>query len=65
MTTGFVYDLPRSVRPSTPLSEENITQVQVVFERSPTTSTLQASRESGLSLYIIHIVLNTDLSFHV
>jgi len=54
---------PRSGRPSTSRSEENVAFVRDMFIRSPRKSTRQAARESGLWRHTVRTVLKKDLNF--
>lgn len=63
MDTGSVADRRRSGRPRAARTPANVNAVQDMFNRSPTLSIRQASRQSGLSVGTVHSILRKDLSF--
>ena len=62
MTTGSVLDSARSGRPSTK-SDADVELVREMFDRSPSKSTRQAARESGICRHTILNVLHEDLRY--
>ncbi|KAJ4426204.1 hypothetical protein ANN_27013 [Periplaneta americana] len=61
MTTGLVKDTGKTGRPLMSQSEENVTIVQEMFNRSPAKSTCQAAHESRLTRYAVCQVLQKEL----
>jgi hypothetical protein len=54
---------PRSGRPSTSRSEENVAFERDIFIRSLHKSTRQAAHKSGLSRHMVRTMLKKDLNF--
>lgn len=61
--SGSVKDKKRSGRRPTASREENVNNVQAMFERSPKKSVRQGARESGLTRYAVNKILKKILNF--
>ena len=59
--TGSVVDLPRSGRPRTGQSDENIATVQAIVDETPKTSSRSLTRQSGIKRGTILNILKKDL----
>jgi transposase len=57
--TGSVADLPRSGRPRSARSKENLQTVVQAFVQSPSKSIRRASRELEISRSSLHLMLHT------
>ena len=62
--TGSVHDLPRSGRPRTGRSTDNIAAVSESVRESPSTSVRHRSQELGISRATVHRILKIDLQPH-
>lgn len=62
--TGSVHDLPRSGRPRSARSEENIAAVSASVADSPSTSIRHRGQELGIARSSLHRILRIDLHLH-
>lgn len=61
--TGSVADRPRSGRPRSGRSDENVQTVQEIITKEPTTSTRRLSAESQIKHSSVYRILKKDLKF--
>ena len=62
--TGSVKNAPKSGRPKTSRSDENISALQVLMEESPENSIRRTSSETGISKSSVHNIIRRDLELY-